>query len=184
MLRRAPCPAACGSVRRQEAVLPHQASHPAGRAADAGKAQTGPDFAIALAGEAALGDGLLDVLQQSGVVAGSPPGACLGTTSAGRWRYTVARETFQQRATRTRPYTLFTEAETPGSSPRPPACQRGAGLQAGNLLPQQLGLHGHLADLTLQPRDLVVAVVAGALPSAPPPRPTEPDPVIATAAPP
>ena len=69
MCRRAPCPAAC--VRRQEAVLPHQASHPAGRAADAGEAQTGPDFAIALAGEAARGDGLLDVLQQSGVVAGS-----------------------------------------------------------------------------------------------------------------
>jgi hypothetical protein len=37
---------------------------------------------------------------------------------------------------------------------------KGDGLQAGNLLPQQLGLHGHLADLPLQPRDLVVAVVA------------------------
>ena len=47
-----------------------------------------------------------------------------------------------------------------GSWPRPPTCQRGAGLEAGNLLPQQLGLHGHLADLPLQPRDLVVAVVA------------------------
>src|SRR5512132_1621006 len=47
-----------------------------------------------------------------------------------------------------------------GSLSRPPACQRGAGLQAGNLLPKQLGLHGHLADLPLQPRDLVVAVVA------------------------
>src|SRR5512132_2504095 len=78
------------------------------------------------------------------------PGRRLGTTGACRWRYTVARETFQQRATR-------------GSWPRPPACQRGAGLEAGNLLPQQLGLHGHLADLSLQPRDLVVAVVALAL---------------------
>src|SRR5512144_1108287 len=56
-------------VRRQKVVLPHQPAHPSGRAADAGKAQTGPDLAVALAGETALGDGLLDVLQQGGVVA-------------------------------------------------------------------------------------------------------------------
>src|SRR5512147_3013692 len=56
-------------VRRRQAVLPHQPAHPSGRAADAGKAQTGPDLAVALAGETALGDGLLDVLQQGGVVA-------------------------------------------------------------------------------------------------------------------
>ena len=58
-------------VRRQEAVLSPRASHPSGRAADTGEAQSRPDVAIALAGEAALGDGLLDVLRQSGVVAGS-----------------------------------------------------------------------------------------------------------------
>ena len=57
--------------------------------------------------------------------------------------------------------------------------ERGAGLEAGNLLPQQLGLHGHLADLSLQPRDLVVAVVARArAPSAPPRRPAKPAPAI------
>src|SRR5512144_720676 len=57
------------AMRRQKVVLPHQPAHPSGRAADAGKAQTGPDLAVALAGETALGDRLLDVLQQGGVVA-------------------------------------------------------------------------------------------------------------------
>src|SRR5512144_900470 len=38
-------------VRRQKVVLPHQPAHPSGRATDAGKAQTGPDLAVALAGE-------------------------------------------------------------------------------------------------------------------------------------
>src|SRR5512144_1785944 len=56
-------------VRLQKVVLPHQPAHPSRRAADAAKAQTGPDLAVALAGETALGDGLLDVLQQGGVVA-------------------------------------------------------------------------------------------------------------------
>src|SRR5512132_2166284 len=56
-------------VRRQKVVLPHQPAHPSGRAADAGKAHTGPDLAVALAGETALGDRLPDVLQQGGVVA-------------------------------------------------------------------------------------------------------------------
>src|SRR5512144_2186406 len=56
-------------MRRQKVFLPHQPSLPSGRAADAGKAPTGPDLAVALAGETALGDGLLDVLQQGGVVA-------------------------------------------------------------------------------------------------------------------
>src|SRR5512133_2610328 len=58
-------------VRCQQVVLPHQPPHSSGRAADAGKAQTGPDLAVALAGETALGDRLLDVLQQGRVVARS-----------------------------------------------------------------------------------------------------------------
>src|SRR5512132_4616785 len=37
-------------VRRQQPVLPHQAPHPPGRGADAGKAQSRPDLAVALAG--------------------------------------------------------------------------------------------------------------------------------------
>src|SRR5512132_2564415 len=58
-------------VRCQQVVLPHQPPHSSGRAADAGKAQTGPDLAVALAGETALGDRLLDGLQQGRVVARS-----------------------------------------------------------------------------------------------------------------
>src|SRR5512132_1786051 len=58
-------------VRHQQTVLPHQPPHPSGRGADAGKAQSRPDLAVALAGEAALGDRLPDMLQQGGVVARS-----------------------------------------------------------------------------------------------------------------
>ena len=39
-------------VRRQQAVLAHQPPDPPGRGADAGKAQPGPDLAVALAMQA------------------------------------------------------------------------------------------------------------------------------------
>src|SRR5512134_1598927 len=58
-------------VRRQEPVLPHQPPHPSGRAADPGKPQPRLDLAVTLAGEAAIGDRLLDVRHQRGVVAGA-----------------------------------------------------------------------------------------------------------------
>src|SRR5512134_1869988 len=57
-------------VRRQQPILAHQPADASGRAADPGKAQPRPDLAVALAGEPALGDHLLDVLHQRRVVAG------------------------------------------------------------------------------------------------------------------
>src|SRR5512134_3844215 len=58
-------------VRRQQPILPHQPPDASGGAADPGKAQPRPDLAVALAGEPALGDHLLDVLDQRRVVAGA-----------------------------------------------------------------------------------------------------------------
>src|SRR5512132_1156359 len=91
------------------------------------------------------------------------PGRRFGTAGACRWRYTVARDTFQQRATRTKPYTRSTEGETARLIASTSGVPKGRRLQASDLLSQQLCLHGHLADLTLQPHNLVVAVVAVAL---------------------
>src|SRR3954470_5740778 len=59
------------AVRRQQAVLAHQAPDPPGRGADAGMAQPGPDLAVALAMQARAEDLGADVLEQRGIRAGT-----------------------------------------------------------------------------------------------------------------
>src|SRR5512132_1911321 len=91
------------------------------------------------------------------------PGRRFGAAGACRWRYTVARETFQQRATRTKPYTRSTEGETAR------LIASTSGVPKGRRPP---GERSSLATARspwssrrpyLQPHNLVVAVVAVAL---------------------
>jgi hypothetical protein len=58
-------------VRREQAVLAHEAPDPSGRAADPGMAQPGPDLAVALAVQARAEDLGANVLQQRGIRAGT-----------------------------------------------------------------------------------------------------------------
>src|SRR3954454_15537891 len=57
-------------VRREQAVLAHEAPDPAGRGADPGMAQPGPDLPVAFAVQARAEDMGADMLEQLGVEAG------------------------------------------------------------------------------------------------------------------
>src|SRR5512144_1212539 len=110
-------------VRREAPVLPHQPPHPSGRAADPGKPQPRPDLAVTLAGEAAIGDRLLDVRHQRGVVAGAH-GA--GTTPR-RWGWLAMAihgrsANIPAAADPRQAIRDPRRARPPGSSPRPPPC--------------------------------------------------------------
>src|SRR4051794_33903679 len=59
------------AVRRQQAVLAHEATDPPGRGADAGMAQPGPNLAVALAMQARAKDLGANVLEQHGITAGT-----------------------------------------------------------------------------------------------------------------
>src|SRR5918912_1485239 len=62
---------AADPMRREQAVLAHQAADPPGRGADAGVAQPGPDLAVALAVQARRQDLPADVREQLGIGAGA-----------------------------------------------------------------------------------------------------------------
>ena len=86
------CSGTADPVRRQQAVLAHQAPDPPGRGADAGMAQPGPDLPVALAMQARAEDLGADVLEQRGIGAGADrASACrIGpvpqASAAARWR--------------------------------------------------------------------------------------------------
>src|ERR671938_581552 len=79
---------AADPMRREQAVLAHQAADPPGRGADAGVAQPGPDLAVALAVQARGQDLGADVPEQLGIGAGADR---TSARRAGRRRGVVPR---------------------------------------------------------------------------------------------
>ena len=151
-------------ARRQQTMLAHQPQDAALGGADAGEAQPCPDLAIALAVERAAAS--------SSRIASTSAASGIGPTGPGRrlrtWLVALGDDDTAWPATCPRPGSPagcrkagWRRARPGGSSPRPPPCQRAAGLQVLDLGLEQLVGHGQIADLGLEAADLEVAAIGG-----------------------